>query len=155
MRLLGIDAPLVPALLLYAVGWAGAFVAGHAVFPRAATRVRRVGRRARARGASSPAPPSPRRSSAVSAPPTRFDPPTVHLHGTVQGPLVIRHAETYVGGVVHGGVVIEADHVTLRHVTVVGGQYGIDIEHANHVMLDQVRLLRCDAERDPGATTPA
>lgn len=68
-------------------------------------------------------------------------PPTVHLHGTVQGPLVIRHAETLVGGVVKGGIEIRADHVTLRRVTVVGGTYGINVEHADHVMLDRVRLL--------------
>ena len=51
-------------------------------------------------------------------------PPTVHLHGTVQGPLVITRSETLVGGVVRGGIVIRANHVTLRHVTVVGGEYG-------------------------------
>ena len=68
-------------------------------------------------------------------------PPTVHLHGTVQGPLVIRHAETLVGGVVRGGIVVRASHVTLRHVTVIGGQHGVDIEHASHVMLDHVRVL--------------
>ena len=69
-------------------------------------------------------------------------PPTVHLHGVVQGPLVIRHAQTLVGGVVHGGIIIRADHVTLRNVTVVGGENGIDIEHADHVMLEHVRVLR-------------
>ena len=69
-------------------------------------------------------------------------PPTVHLHGVVQGPLVIRHAQTLVGGVVRGGILIRADHVTLRNVTVVGGENGIDIEHADHVMLDHVRVLR-------------
>ncbi len=78
-------------------------------------------------------------------------PPTVHLHGAVQGPLVIRHAETLVGGVVRGGIVVRADHVTLRHVTVVGGENGIDIEHADHVMLDHVRVLGVDPERDPRA----
>ena len=57
------------------------------------------------------------------------------------GPLVIRHAQTIVGGVVQGGIQIRADHVTLRNVTVVGGEYGVDIEHAQHVMLDHVRLL--------------
>ncbi len=68
-------------------------------------------------------------------------PPTVHLHGVVQGPLVIRHAQTLVGGTVRGGILIEASHVTLKDVTVVGGQNGIDIEGANHVMLDGVHVL--------------
>jgi hypothetical protein len=43
---------------------------------------------------------------------------------------------------VRGGILVRADHVTLRHVTVVGGENGIDIEHADHVMLDHVRVLR-------------
>jgi nitrous oxidase accessory protein NosD len=69
-------------------------------------------------------------------------PPTVHLHGTVQGPLVIDHAETLVGGVVRGGIVVRASHVTLKHVTVVGGEYGVNVEHAQHVMIDHVRVVR-------------
>ncbi len=67
-------------------------------------------------------------------------PPTFHLHGTVQGPLVIRHAETLVGGVVKGGILIRADHVTLKNVTVEGGENGIDVLNARHVMLDGVRV---------------
>ncbi len=68
-------------------------------------------------------------------------PPTVHLHGTVQGPLVIRHAQTLVGGTVKGGILIRADHVTLRNVTVVGGENGIDVLDSHHVMLDNVRVV--------------
>ena len=47
-----------------------------------------------------------------------------------------------VGGVVRGGIEIRADHVTLRDVTVVGGRDGIDIEHADDVVLDHVRVVR-------------
>jgi len=65
----------------------------------------------------------------------------VHLHGTIRGPLVIRHAQTLVGGVVDGGILIRADHVTLRNVTVVGGENGIDILDSHHVMLDNVRVV--------------
>ncbi len=68
-------------------------------------------------------------------------PPTVHLHGVVQGPLVIRHAQTLVGGVVKGGILIRADHVTLRDVTVEGGENGIDVLDSSHVMLDGVRVV--------------
>ena len=39
---------------------------------------------------------------------------------------------------------IRANHVTLRNVTVVGGEYGVNIEHAQHVMLDHVRVLHFD-----------
>ena len=78
-------------------------------------------------------------------------PPTVHLHGTMQGPLVIRHAQTLVGGIVKGGILIRANHVTLRNVTVIGGENGIDILDAHHVMLDNVRVVGVDARRHPRA----
>ena len=67
-------------------------------------------------------------------------PPTVHLHGVVHGPLVIRHAQTLVGGTVQGGILIRADHVTLRDVTVEGGENGIDVLGSQHVMLDGVHV---------------
>jgi Right handed beta helix region len=67
-------------------------------------------------------------------------PPTVHLQGVVRGPVVLDHAQTLVGGVVRGGVVITADDVTVRDVTVVGGDNGIDIEDARDVRLEGVRV---------------
>ena len=54
---------------------------------------------------------------------------------------MIRHAQTLVGGIVNGGIVIRADHVTLRDVTVHGGENGIDIEDATHVMLENVHVV--------------
>ena len=49
---------------------------------------------------------------------------------------------------------MRANHVTIRNVTVVGGENGIDIEHASHVMLDHVRVLRVTVDaihvRDAG-----
>ena len=45
------------------------------------------------------------------------------------------------GGVVKGGILIRANHVTLRDVTVVGGENGIDILDAKHVMLENVRIV--------------
>jgi hypothetical protein len=47
-----------------------------------------------------------------------------------------------VGGVVRGGIQVRASHVTLRDVTVVGGAYGVDVEHADHVLLEHVRVVR-------------
>ena len=35
------------------------------------------------------------------------------------------------GAVVRGGIVVRANEVTIRHVTVVGGENGIDVEHAS------------------------
>jgi nitrous oxidase accessory protein NosD len=73
----------------------------------------------------------------------------VRLHGVVQGPLVITKPETLVGGVVRGGIRVRSDHVAIRNVTVVGGEYGIDVEHAQHVSIDHVRVrgFRLDAIR--------
>ena len=91
------------------------------------------------------------RRSPGSAAPTR--PPTDRAPARRRpGPLVIRHAQTLVGGIVRGGIVIRADHVTLRDVTVIGGENGIDVEHAEHVMLDHVRVLALDPRRHPRAT---
>ena len=59
----------------------------------------------------------------------------------MRGPLVIDHAQTLVGGTVRGGIIIRASHVTLKDVTVIGGENGIDVENAEHVMLDGVHVL--------------
>jgi hypothetical protein len=72
--------------------------------------------------------------------------PTVHLHGVVHGPIVVNRAETLVGGTVQGGIIIRSSHVTLRHVTTIGGVNGIDVESATHVMLDHVRVLRVTSD---------
>jgi Right handed beta helix region len=67
-------------------------------------------------------------------------PPTVHLHGVVRGPLVLDHAQTLVGGVVRGGIVVTADDVTVRDVTVIGGDNGIEVRDAHDVHLERVRV---------------
>ncbi|MDX6450021.1 MAG: hypothetical protein QOH16_70 [Gaiellaceae bacterium] len=145
MTYLGIAAPLDDALLLYGVNWVSAQVFTHAIFPRLRLEYGESGG-------------EPGRAGVVTAAAVAITvigglggaysvrPPTIHLHGTIAGPLVIRHAQTIVGGVVQGGIQIRADHVTLRNVTVVGGEYGVDIEHAQHVMLDHVRILHFELD---------
>ena len=140
MRALEIPAPLDSALLLYGVGWVSAQVLGRGVFPRLRLEYGEAGGELGRAGIVTSAAIAATLVGGLGAA-YAVRPPTVHLHGVVQGPLVIRHAETLVGGVVRGGILVRADHVTLRHVTVVGGQNGIDIEHADHVMLDHVRVL--------------
>jgi hypothetical protein len=141
MRLLGIGAPLGWALALFGIGWTSAQLFGHALFPRARLEYGESGGElGRAGGSIAIAVVLALAGGLGAAYAVR--PPTVHLHGAVQGPLVIDHAETLVGGVVHGGIVVHANHVTLRRVTVVGGQYGVNIEHAQHVKLDHVRVVR-------------
>ncbi|HWJ32159.1 MAG TPA: right-handed parallel beta-helix repeat-containing protein [Gaiellaceae bacterium] len=129
-----------PALGLFALGWGTAQLCGHALFPRFQLEYAQgggeLGRLGAVLAASVAAVVLAGVAGAVAV-----IPPTVHLHGVVQGPLVIRHAQTLVGGTVRGGILIRADHVTLKDVTVVGGENGIDIDGADHVMLDGVHVL--------------
>src|SRR5581483_9330812 len=127
------------ALGLFALGWLTAQLCAHALFPLLRLEYvedgGELGRAGATLAASVGAVVLAGAAGAVAV-----IPPTVHLHGVVQGPLVIRHAQTVVGGTVRGGVVILASHVALVHVDVVGGQNGIDVEGADHVVLDHVHV---------------
>lgn len=139
MRALAIPAPLRWALALYGVGWLAAQLCGHALFPRLRLEYAEQGGELGRAGAVTAVAVTATLVAGLGAA-YAVRPPTVHLHGVVQGPLVIRHAETLVGGVVKGGILIRASHVTLRNVTVEGGENGIDVLDASHVMLDGVRI---------------
>jgi parallel beta-helix repeat protein len=130
--------PRISGYLLFGVAWLTAQVCTHALLPRLRLEYAESGGELE-RSAPAFAVGAAALAGAVGA--YASLPPTVHLHGTIQGPLVIRHAQTIVGGVVRGGILIRADHVTLRDVTVVGGENGIDIEDADHVMLHGVHVL--------------
>jgi len=139
MELLHIAAPLHWALGLYALAWLSGQIAGHGLFPRLRLEYAEAGGELGRGGVLT--------SLAVVVVVVAglggayaVRPPTVHLHGVVRGPLVIRHAQTLVGGTVRGGILIRADHVTLRDVTVEGGENGIDVLGSQHVVLDGVRV---------------
>jgi Right handed beta helix region len=72
------------------------------------------------------------------------EPPTVRLSaGTHRGPLVLDSAQKLVGedrAVVEGGIVVTADDVTVRNVTVVRADTGIVVDGAEDVVLDDVRV---------------
>ncbi len=140
MRWLDLMAPLRWALGLYAIGWAAAQLFGHAIFPRLRLEYAEDGGELGRRGALTAVALAAIVLSGLGAA-YAVKPPTVHLHGTVQGPLVIRHAQTLVGGTVKGGIFIRANNVTLRNVTVIGGENGIDVLDSHHVMLDNVRVV--------------
>jgi hypothetical protein len=145
MKTLGLMAPLRWAVLLYAVAWLTAQLFAHALFPRFRLEYAEAGGELGRVGAVAAVAVVAAALAGVGAA-YSVRPPTVHLHGTVQGPLVIRHAQTIVGGVIKGGVVIRADHVTLRDVTVQGGENGIDIEDSHHVMLKNVHVVRSELD---------
>src|SRR5204862_1002360 len=70
--------------------------------------------------------------------------PVVRLAaGVHQGPLVIRRSELLVGepgAVVRGGIVVRASNVTVRDLTVEGGDNGIDVDGVDHVVLERVAV---------------
>ena len=140
MRWLQLMAPLRWALGLYAIAWVTAQVFGHAVFPRLRLEYAEDGGELGRRGALTAVAVAAVVVSGLGAA-YAVNPPTIHLHGTIQGPLVIRHAQTLVGGTVRGGILIRANKVTLRNVTVIGGENGIDILDSHHVVLDNVRIV--------------
>jgi parallel beta-helix repeat protein len=140
VRALDVMAPLGGALTLFAVAWLGAQLFGHALFPRLRLEYAEAGGELGRAGATTAAAVVLTVAGGLGAA-YAVRPPTVHLHGVVRGPIVIRHAQTLVGGVVRGGILVRADHVTLRDVTVDGGENGIDIDGARHVMLDGVRVV--------------
>jgi hypothetical protein len=71
--------------------------------------------------------------------------PVVHLSaGEHVGPLVLDHRQKLVGDddtIVRGGIRVTADDVTVENVTVIGGEYGFDIEDAKDVVLKDVTVL--------------
>lgn len=124
---------------LFALAWVTAQVCGHALFPRAHLEYAQAGGELGRAGALVAAGVAAAAFAGVAGAVAAL-PPTVHLRGVIQGPLVIRRAQTLVGGTVRGGIVIRADHVTLKDVRVVGGENGVDIENANDVVLDGVSV---------------
>ena len=73
-------------------------------------------------------------------------PPTVRLAAGVHaGPIVIDSAQRLVGepgAIVQGGIVITADDVVVRDLAVRGGEYGITVEGAKNVLLQDIAVSR-------------
>jgi nitrous oxidase accessory protein NosD len=140
----GIMAPLGPALALFAATWLLAQVLGHAAFPWLWLSYAEDGGELGRLGAPAAAAAAVILLAASSvAYATR--PPTVTLPaGVVKGPLVITREETLVGSpgtVVTGGIVVRASGVVIRNLTVVGGEYGIDVQRSRRVKLEGVRVM--------------
>jgi nitrous oxidase accessory protein NosD len=143
VRVLGVDAPLRPALWFFAGAWLVAQIFAHAVLPLARLTYAEDGGELGNTG-----------TGLVLAAPTALLlvlgtaaatlPPTVVLAaGTHPGPLVLDHSQKLVGepgAVVQGGIVITSDDVVVRDLTILGGEYGIEIEGAKDVLLEDVTV---------------
>ena len=140
-RALELNAPLRPALALFAFAWLVQQALAHAGLPLLRLTWPEdggeLGLAGRALSAAAPV-------ALLAAVGTAWavEPPTVRLSaGVHQGPLVLDHAQTVIGRsgtIVRGGIVITADDVTVRNVTVRGGEYGIEVDGAESVELEDV-----------------
>jgi nitrous oxidase accessory protein NosD len=140
----GVRAPLEAAVAFFACSWLLGQVLGHALYPwlrlSYADDGGELGRSGLTGGAAVAA-------LFLLAGGVAFvsRPPTVTLAaGVHRGPLVIDREEILVGkpgAVVRGGIVILADGVKVKNLTVVGGENGIVVERARRVVLDNVRVL--------------
>jgi hypothetical protein len=140
-RLFELGAPLRPALAFFAGSWLVLQVLAHAGLPLLRlTWPDDGGELGRAGVALSAG--APIALLAVTGTAWAVQPPTVTLTaGVHQGPLVLDHAQRLVGergAVVRGGIVITADDVTVRGLTIRGGEYGIEVDGAKSVELDDV-----------------
>jgi nitrous oxidase accessory protein NosD len=140
---LGISAPLFVALAFFAGAWGLNLILVHAIFPYVCLsygddggELGRVGIGIAVLVLASLA--------LFAGVALAMQPPTVRLSaGVHDGPLVLDRAQNLVGepgAVVKGGIVITADNVTVRDVTVVGGEHGIEVDGAHNVTLEQVRV---------------
>ncbi len=143
MRAAGVRAPVWEALALFAGGWLLAQVLGHAGFPLLRIGYAEEGGELGRVGAACAALVGVALASA-GATAYALRPPVVHLAaGVHQGPLVITHREVLEGepgAIVRGGIVVRANGVTIRNVSVVGGENGITVDSVHGTVLDGVSV---------------
>ena len=130
MRPAGIAAPLEQAFALFGAGWVCAQLLGQAGFPLLRLGYAEDGGELGRLGAAAAAAVGAT-LAAAGATAYALRPPVVHLAaGLHQGPLVINRREVLVGepgSVVRGGIVVRANDVTIKNVSIVGGENGIAV----------------------------
>ena len=149
VRVLGVDAPLGPAIWLFVGAWVVAQLLGHAVLPFARLTYAEDGGELGQTGSGLALVASATLlavlgTAAATQPPTYVLKPGLH-----EGPIVLDRPQTLVGrpgAVVRGGIDIRSNGVTVRDVVVVGGEYGIEVHDAENVRLENVTIS--DAELD-------
>jgi hypothetical protein len=143
MKLAGIAAPLGQAVALFAGGWLVAQVLGHAGFPLLRLSYAEEGGELGRFGLVAALAVGVALAGAGATAYAQL-PPVVHLAaGVHQGPLVITRREVLVGApgaVVRGGIVIRATGVTIKNVSVVGGENGIEVDGFDGTTLDGVSV---------------
>ena len=143
MRAFGIMAPLEQAIALFAGAWLVAQLLGHAALPLLRLGYAEEGGELGRLGVVSAALVAVVLAGSASVA-YALEPPVVHLAaGVHQGPLVITRREVLVGdpgAIIRGGIVVRANGVTIRNVSVVGGENGISIEGYRDTMLDGVSV---------------
>jgi nitrous oxidase accessory protein NosD len=142
-RLLNVGATLAAALAFYGGAWLLAQVLGHAVFPLTRLSYGDDGGELGRAGAGVAAT-ALVVLAAAGAVAWATQPPVVRLAaGVHEGPLTLDYSQKLVGepgAVVRGGIVVTADDVTVRDVTVIGGEHGIQVELAERVLLERVTI---------------
>jgi hypothetical protein len=143
MHAFGVMAPLGQAVALFAGGWLVAQLLGHALLPLLRLGYAEEGGELGRFGAAFAFAVGVVLAGSASVA-YALRPPVVHLAaGVHQGPLVITRREVLVGqpgAIVRGGIVVRASGVTIRNVSVVGGENGISIEGYRDTMLDHVSV---------------
>jgi nitrous oxidase accessory protein NosD len=138
-----IGAPLGPAIGLFAGAWALAQVLGHAVLPRLRLEYSEDGGELGRKGAAV-ATVAALMLAGTGGVAWATRPPTVTLAtGVHRGPLLLDREQHLVGepgAVVRGGILVTADGVVVRGVTVIGGDNGIEVDGATGVRLENVRV---------------
>ena len=137
-RALRVHAPLPPAVAFFAAAWVLAQLFTHALLPLARLTYAEDGGELRKEALPLAAIVLVAAAAGVAR---AAQPPAVLLSGT-HGRLVVTRPETIVGdgAVVRGGILVRADDVTIRNISVVGGDNGIDVERARNVRLERVRV---------------
>ena len=142
-RLLDVAAPLDAALAFYAGSWLLGQALLHAAFPLVRLSYGEDGGELGRAGAASAGLVLTLVASLGGVAWATL-PPTVYLAaGVHQGPLVLDSEQILVGArgaVVRGGILVTADGVTVRNVTVVGGEHGIHVDGAEDVVLEDVTV---------------